>query len=143
VVLNLGGDIVVRGDISEPVDIVDPKDAAENSTPLSQIVVRDRAVAPSGDYRRGVDIAGVHYSHIVDPRTGMPAGDVISSTVVAPNPADAGALATAFSILTPAESQQLAAATPGVEYLLVDARGRRIASPGWDRLETAARPALA
>ena len=69
----------------------------------------------------------------------MPAGDVISSTVVAPNPADAGALATAFSILTPAESQQLAAATPGVEYLLVDKDGRRIASPGWNRLETTPR----
>jgi thiamine biosynthesis lipoprotein len=140
VVLNVGGDIVVRGAVSEPVDIVDPKDDAENGTPISQIVVRDGAVATSGDYRRGVDIAGVHYSHIIDPRTGMPAGDVISSTVVAPNPADAGALATAFSILTPAESQQIAASTPGVEYLLVDKFGRRIASPGWNRLETAARP---
>jgi len=140
VVLNLGGDIVVRGAISEPIDIADPKDDAENSRPISQIVVRDGAVATSGGYRRGVDIAGVHYSHIVDPRTGMPAGDVISSTVVAPNPADAGALATAFSILTPAESERLAAATPGVEYLLVDRNGRRMASPGWYRLEATARP---
>jgi len=86
VVLNVGGDIVVRGAISEPVDIADPKDDAENGTPISQIIVRDRAVATSGDYRRGTDIAGIHYSHIVDPRTGLPAGDVISSTVVAPNP---------------------------------------------------------
>jgi hypothetical protein len=70
----------------------------------------------------------------------MPADDVISSTVVAPNPADAGALATAFSILTPAESQKLAAAMPGVEYLLVDKAGHRIASRGWAGLEAAARP---
>jgi thiamine biosynthesis lipoprotein ApbE len=141
VVLNVGGDIVVRGAISEPVDIADPNDDAENGMPISQIVVRDGAVATSGDYRRGVDIAGVHYSHIVDPRTGMPAGDVISSTVVAPSPGDAGALATAFSILTPAESQRLAAATPGVEYLLVEKDGTRIASPGWNRLEATAGPA--
>jgi hypothetical protein len=141
VVLNLGGDIVVRGATTEPVDIADPKDDAENGTPISQIMVRDATVATSGDYRRGVDIAGVHYSHIVDPRTGRPADGVISSTVVAPSPADAGALATAFSILTPAESQQLAAATPGVEYLLVDKSGKRIASAGWNRMESAPRPA--
>ena len=136
VVLNVGGDIVVRGAVSEPSTSRIRRTMRRTATPISQIVVRDRAVATSGDYRRGVDIAGVHYSHIVDPRTGMPAGDVISSTVVAPNPADAGALATAFSILTPAESQRLAAATmPGVEYLLIDKNGRRIASPGWNRLE--------
>ena len=35
VVLNLGGDIVVRGAITEPVDIADPKDDAENGTPIS------------------------------------------------------------------------------------------------------------
>ncbi|MEO7191271.1 MAG: DUF2271 domain-containing protein [Vicinamibacterales bacterium] len=140
VVLNVGGDVVVRGTVAEPIDIADPKDDAENASPLSQIVVKDAAVATSGNYRRGVDIAGVHYSHIVDPRTGMPAGDVVSSTVVAANPAEAGALATAFSILTPAESRQLAADSPGVEYLLVDRQGRRIASPGWHRLEVPAAP---
>jgi thiamine biosynthesis lipoprotein ApbE len=141
VVLNLGGDIVVRGAVSEPIDIVDPKDNADNGTPLTQILVRDRAVATSGDYRRGVDIDDVHFSHIVDPRTGMPAGDVISSTVVAKNPADAGALATAFSILTPAESQQLAASMQGVDsldYLIVEKNGRRTASAGWNQRETAA-----
>jgi thiamine biosynthesis lipoprotein ApbE len=141
VVLNLGGDLIVRGLVTEPIDIVDPKDTADNGTPLTQILVRDRAVATSGDYRRGVDINGVHYSHIVDPRTGMPAGDVISSTVVAKNPADAGALATAFSILTPAESQQLAASMPGVDYLLVEKNGTRTASCGWNQLEAAARNA--
>jgi thiamine biosynthesis lipoprotein len=141
VVLNVGGDIVVRGGVAEPIDIVDPRDDAENGTPIARIVVRDAAVATSGGYRRGVDIAGVHYSHIVDPRTGLPAGDVLSSTVVAADPADAGALATAFSILTPDESRQLASTMPGVEYLIVDKSGRRIVSPGWNKLEAAARPA--
>jgi len=141
VVLNMGGDIVVRGAVAEPVAIADPNDDAENGTPISQIVVRDATVATSGDYRRGFTIGGTHYSHIVDPRTGLPAGEVRSSTVVAPNPADAAALATAFSILTPDESQQLAATMPGVEYLLVNKRGTRIASPGWNQLEAAAQPA--
>jgi thiamine biosynthesis lipoprotein ApbE len=134
VVLNIGGDIVARGDVAEPVAIVNPRDDAENSPAMAEIVVRDRAVATSGDYRRGVEIAGVHYSHIVDPRTGQPAENVISSTVVAPNPADAGALATAFSILTPAESATLAATMPGVDYLIVTKDGDAITSPGWRAL---------
>jgi thiamine biosynthesis lipoprotein ApbE len=136
VVLNIGGDIVARGDVTEPIAIANPRDDAENSAPMAEIAVRNRAVATSGDYRRGLDIAGVHYSHIVDPRTGQPAGDVISSTVVAPNPDDAGALATAFSILTPAESERLATSMSGVDYLIVTKDGTTLTSPGWRALAT-------
>jgi thiamine biosynthesis lipoprotein len=140
VVVNIGGDLVVRGGATEAVDIADPKSDAENSDPIARLRIHDRAVATSGNYRRGVEIAGRHYSHIVDPRTGMPAEDVISSTVVAQDPADAGALATAFSVLTPAESERLAAAIPGSEYLLVMKDGKQIPSRGWHTLEAAVRP---
>jgi hypothetical protein len=82
-------------------------------------------------------IGGHWYSHIVDPRTGQPADAVISATVVAPSATDAGALATTFNVLSPAESVRLAAGVPGVEYLIVTRDGRRIESPGWKALETA------
>jgi thiamine biosynthesis lipoprotein ApbE len=138
IVLNIGGDIVARGAVTEPVAIADPKDDADNAEPVSEIAVSNKAVATSGDYRRGVDIGGVHYSHIVDPRTGATAEDVISSTVVASNPTDAGALATAFSILSPVESQAIAASMPGTDYLLVLKDGTRITSRSWRALETPA-----
>jgi len=137
IVVNIGGDLVVRGDWSEPVDISDPLSDAENATPVAQLSVRDRAVATSGSYRRGVEIGGQHRSHIVDPRTGMPADQIISSSVIARNPADAGALATALSVLSPAESMQLIASTPGAECFLITKAGKRIASPGWNSYETA------
>ena len=135
-VLNVGGDIVARGTVAEPIDLANPRDDAENSAPLATIMVRNRTVATSGDYRRGVEIDGRHYSHIVDPRSGMPAANVISATVVADRATDAGALATAFTVMTPAESHALAASIPGVEYLLVTPDGHRITSPGWSALET-------
>jgi len=135
VVVNIGGDLAVRGTLAEPVDIADPRAPEENADPISRIMVHDLAVATSGDYRRGVEIGGKHYSHIVDPRTGMPADNIISSTVVAPNPADAGALATAFSILTPEESAKLAASIPGVAYLLVGKNGQNVRSDNWGSLE--------
>lgn len=138
IVVNIGGDLVVRGPRSELVDIADPRCDAENCAPLGQVEIQGRAIATSGAYRRGVDITGRHYSHIVDPRTGMTAETIISSTVAAPNPADAGAMATAFSVLTPAESRRVAASIPGVDYLIVTKTGERIASAAWSKL--AARP---
>ncbi len=140
ILVNIGGDMAIRGTLAEPVEIADPRAAQENADPIARILVHNLAVATSGDYRRGVEIAGNHYSHIVDPRTGMPADNIISSTVVAPNPADAGALATAFSILTPEESAKLAASMPGVSYLLVKKDGSQVRSSNWQGLEKAAPP---
>jgi thiamine biosynthesis lipoprotein ApbE len=136
VVVNIGGDLVVRGDWTEAVAVANPVNDAENSEPLAHLAVRDRAVATSGSYRRGVEIDGRHYSHIIDPRTGRPAEHIVSATVVASDAATAGALATAFSVLGPDESQALAATMPEVEYLLVERDGGRIQSAAWHTLES-------
>jgi hypothetical protein len=134
VVVNIGGDLVVRGNISEPVHVSDPLSDAENGVPIARLVVRDRAIATSGNYRRGVDIQGRHYSHIVDPRTGQPADRILSATVIARNPVDAGALATSFSVMDPVDSRKLASSMPGVEFLLVQKDGSHVESVGWRHL---------
>ncbi|MBI1760222.1 MAG: DUF2271 domain-containing protein [Acidobacteria bacterium] len=140
IVVNSGGDLVVRGALAEPVRIADPQADAENDAPLARLLIRNRAVATSGNYRRGVTIKGQWYSHIVDPRTAQPVDHVISATVVAPQAADAGALATTFCVLQPAESAKLAATVPGIEYLLITKTGERIESKGWRALEMPAAP---
>jgi hypothetical protein len=134
VVVNIGGDIFVSGDLSEKVLVSDPKADAENDLPTDKLLVSNKAIATSGNYRRGVSIDGHWYSHIVDPRTGFPAEVVISATVISPKATDAGALATAFNVLTPAESERLAATIPGTEYLIITKDGSRIESKGWDKL---------
>jgi thiamine biosynthesis lipoprotein len=136
VVVNVGGDLVVRGRWTEPIEVTDPLSPAENGNRITRLLIRDRAVATSGSYRRGVEIAGRHYSHIVDPRSGRSADDILSSTVVAPSPVVAGALATAFSVMSPEERLRLAAQFPGVEYLVIEKNGKRVESPGWRRLES-------
>ncbi len=130
VVLNIGGDLAIRGQLKESVSIADPYSDAENSAPLASFVLHERAVATSGNYRRGVDVNGQHFSHIVDPRTGLTAENIISSTVVSPDASEAGALATAFSVMTPDESRRVAESRAGVEYLLVTADRKQISSPG-------------
>jgi thiamine biosynthesis lipoprotein ApbE len=136
VMINIGGDIVLRGNEKQVIDITDPLASGENDIPLDRISVRDRAVATSGRYRRSVEQLSAasqmsRFSHIIDPRTAQPVGHVLSSTVIAPNAKAAGALATAFSVLSEQESAALAQQIPGVDYLLVTSEGRRVYSPGW------------
>ncbi len=133
-ILNIGGDIVIKGNVSEAIKISNPKSDAENATPMATIQVSAGAVATSGNYRRGEMIGGQWYSHIVDPRNGQPANGILSATVVAPNATDAGALATAFNVLTPAESMALAAGLPGVEYLILTRDGQQFESAHWKDL---------
>jgi len=135
VLINAGGDVVVRGDWTQTVGVADPAANADNAPPLGVLAVRDAVVATSGGARRGFDIAGRHYSHVLDPRTGQPTGQVLSATVVSGSAIEAGALATAFCVLTPGESAKLAGGIPGVEFSLALADGRRVESAGWRTLE--------
>jgi len=143
VVLNIGGDIVVRGAHTEQIEVSDPKADAENDAPISTLTINNKTVATSGNYRRGELVNGQWHSHIIDPRTGLPADKIISATVIADNPADAGALATAFNVLTPEESRALAATVPNTEYMLITSDGKRVESNGWKKMEVpVAKPAV-
>jgi len=134
IVVNIGGDLVIAGNHTEEVLVSDPRSDAENDIPLDRLRLNNRAVATSGSYRRGELINGRWYSHIVDPRTGLPAGGVLSATVIAANATDAGALATAFNVMDTQESVKLAASLPGVDYLIITSDGRRLESPGWKQM---------
>ncbi len=137
IMLNVGGDVIVRGDLTQMVAIADPVAATENDRPLDYIIVRDRAVATSGSYRRGFELARAvttaapQFSHLIDPRTAQPASHVLSSTVIARDAVTAGALATAFSILPVEESRRMAASHPDVQYMLVLANGEHVSSAIW------------
>jgi len=134
-VVNLGGDIVTRGTLTIVVGIADPLADGEGDELVANIAVRDRAVATSGGYRRGVEIAGRWYSHLVDPRTGRPVDHVRSATVVSPRGTDAGALATALCVMAPEEGLRLAATVPDTECFLLLADGSRVSSRGWQKNE--------
>ncbi len=132
VMLNVGGDVVVRGDLVQLVAIADPLASTENDAPLGHLAVHDAALATSGSYRRGFQLAAnTRFSHLIDPRTAQPTAQVLSSTVLAKDAVTAGALATAFSILPVEESRKLAATLPGVQYLLIFPGGEQVRSEGW------------
>ena len=51
--LNLGGDLAVRGALRPHIDVRNPEEGT-----AAQLTVQDRAMATSGDYRRGYTIGG-------------------------------------------------------------------------------------
>ncbi|HTM92264.1 MAG TPA: FAD:protein FMN transferase, partial [Flavisolibacter sp.] len=111
-VLNIGGDIIVRGEHVEQILVSNPKADAENDPPVAQIQMANKTIATSGNYRRGVFVDGKWYSHIVNPQTGIPATEIVSATVVTDKATDAGALATALNVLGVEKGKQLLATIP-------------------------------
>jgi len=107
-------------------------------SPARTLLVAHAGVSTSGEAEQHVDIGGVRYSHIVDPHTGLGLTTSSSVTVVAPNGATSDSLATAVSVLGPTRGLALLQSTPGVQGLIVTARGEKAVSqstPGFAELE--------
>jgi thiamine biosynthesis lipoprotein len=64
----------------------------------STLSLRHAAVSTSGDEYQFVELDGVRYSHIIDPRTGTPVRNRLSVSVVADTGIEADAPATALSV---------------------------------------------
>ena len=131
--LEIGGDLRVCGNWPERIALVDPRHDEENARPLGWVDVQDAALATSGGYRRHVGAPNHDRSksHIIDPRTGIPADGVLGATVIAPDGATADALSTSFCVMEPSASLRLADATPGVACLLVLPDGGVATSGRW------------
>ena len=66
------------------------------------------SLAGSGDYRNYYEREGIRYSHEIDPRSGRPVThNLAAAFVIDDSAARADALATAFMVLGPVESQKL------------------------------------
>ena len=70
--------------------------------PTGVLVLKRVNVSTSGDAQQFVDIGGVRYSHIVDPRTALGVTRRVAVTVVEEDPAACDALATAACVMEPA-----------------------------------------
>ncbi|WP_231943703.1 DUF2271 domain-containing protein [Aeoliella mucimassa] len=131
VMLNIGGDIRVAGELTVPVAIADPKNDAIGAPAAATFPLTAGAVATSGDSERGWTIDDKHYSHLIDPRTGKPATQIVSAAVMAQDAATADVLATICSILPPEESMELIRSIPRVECRLETVDGKVTTTKGW------------
>ncbi|WP_165075336.1 DUF2271 domain-containing protein [Paludisphaera rhizosphaerae] len=131
VVLNVGGDMRVQGDVEQQVAVAGPRLGSETTEPLARIMVKNRAVASSGRKHRGYQIEGRWYSHIIDPRTGDPVEGVLAASVIAERSADADALATILNVLPPDDGLRLVESLPNTACLIAAADGRILRSAAW------------
>lgn len=98
--LDLGGQLVVwspdgkahRVAVAHP----DRRDEA-----VAWLELRDVSIATSGNAERGLTVEGGRVGHILDPRTGLPAHDFGSVTVVGSDPLVADILSTALFVMGP------------------------------------------
>ena len=128
----IGGDLVVQGDLTRPAVIASPQSAVTGVSDLDVVRVHRQGLATSSGKYRGVTIDGVKYSHLIDPRSGLPVDHVLSASVIAPTAEDADALATICSVLPVSDSLELIASLDDTECLIVDRAGHRHRSAGWN-----------
>ncbi len=140
-VISLGGSILTYG--SKPdgstwkVGIIDPFDKSSNTGILS--LEGQWCVSTSGDYERYVEVDGVRYHHILDPKTGTPAvSDVRGVTVLLKDGLLSDGLSTACFILGPEKGMALAAEY-GAEALFILSDGEVVLSEGMEQYYTAIR----
>jgi thiamine biosynthesis lipoprotein len=93
-----GGDLRVSGappgQAHWTVQLEDPnKEGRRVHIPL-----RDAALSTSGNYENFFEVNGRRYSHILDPRTGLPVEGIAACTVIAPSCAESDAWATALFV---------------------------------------------
>ena len=116
--IEFGGDIVT-GDA--PPQKRDTADKSENNGPENDKTgwriteplsgrtfhLKNAAISTSGDTVQFVVIDGTRYSHVLDPRTGIPLTNRIAVTVIAPEGILSDGLATMLSVLGPDEGMPL------------------------------------
>lgn len=139
-----GGDIVVgnappqkRGWLVALANLNGANAPAPEAAQTADLLLSNAAVSTSGDAEQFVEIDGVRYSHIVDPRTGIGVTGQSSVTVVARRGIDSDALATAVSVLGAERGMPLIDATPGAAALMMRKTARGFAlieSKRWQEL---------
>ena len=128
--LNAGGDVVVRGGaLPDDVWRVGIQHPLDRGAIAATVAVTDMAVATSGAYERG--------AHMIDPRTGAAATDVLSVTVVGPDLSLADAYSTAAFALG-ADGPKWTLGLDGYEAMTILGGGRVLCTPGFPTGEYAA-----
>jgi thiamine biosynthesis lipoprotein len=82
------------------------------------VSLRDAAIGTSGAGEQFVEVDGVRYGHVIDPRTGWPGSGVLSASVIAASAAVADALSTAFFVGGCELAERYCAEHPGVVAMI-------------------------
>jgi thiamine biosynthesis lipoprotein len=123
-VVDLGGDLALIGPHLDGAPwIVGIKAPRARKRASARIELPRGGLATSGDYERALIVDGQRYSHIVDPRSGMPVQSFASVSVVADSCLTAGAAAT-LAMLLGVERGGVYLRELGLAHLCIESDGR-------------------
>lgn len=131
--INLGGQVALFG-AGTPVrfDVADPSDRQRVALTLT---IDRGAVATSGNSERSLVIGERAFSHILDPRSGMPVPDFGSLTVWADDALAADCLSTGLYVLGPERALDWAAKREGIEILVLESAAEGLRARATDGLK--------
>lgn len=118
--VNGGGDLASFGKTPEAdgwmVEVAGLGDTGANR----KLILRDAALATSGDAWQYLEVAGTRYSHIIDPKTGIGSTRRLAVSVIAPTCIQADSLASALSVMPVVDGVELVSSLHGVSALIVE-----------------------
>lgn len=128
-IINASGDMNTWGKQSNgeewKVAIANPLDKTKS---YGLLPITNGAVVTSGNYEKYVEFNSKRYTHIIDPRTGMPSSGIISVTVFAPKAELADALATSVFVMGKDVGISRINQLPKVECIIIDEKGNLLTS---------------
>jgi FAD:protein FMN transferase len=89
------------------------------NSPLYTLLLHNAGISTSGDTEQFIEINGVHYSHIVNPATGLGLTNRIQATVIGPDATTTDCLDTTVSLLGVERGLALIEAWPHLAALVV------------------------
>ena len=117
-IINIGGDLRAIGRHGERPWRIGIRHPRRDGKLLASVTLGgDESVFTSGDYERFFIYEGKRYPHILDPRSGYPARDNISVTVIGHNAARADAAATALTVA--GKDWPQIAASMGIDHVML------------------------
>ncbi len=110
--VEIGGEVRARGKNSKNeywnMGVNTPKEGAATNELFAAIRLDNQSIATSGNYRNFYEVAGVKYSHTINPKTGFPERNtLLSASVIAKDCMLADALATSCMVLGLEKAKQL------------------------------------
>ncbi len=128
VLVDAGGDITL-GDAPpgrDSWDVAVPKIRRDPSAEHIRLRLSDKTVTTSGDMFQYIEIDGVRYSHIINPKTGIGSTDRFQATVISSNGMYADAFASALTLMNPEDGIALINRIEETEAIIFQNTGEEI-----------------
>lgn len=127
-IIDAGGNLGIEWQRSDPVQVQLRHPRRDGDHWGSFPVNRSCGIATSGDYHYYFEAAGRRYHHILDPRSGYPAGEVVSVSVLAPTATEADGLSTAIFVMGREKGMAFIEKTAGIEGNMIYQSGSNLLS---------------